>query len=139
MSGLPVLTALLSLALLSACSAAVDPLKVPSASAVSLIEGKSYQSSFSITDPERIRRVMAFLSDLSSNMSVPAGTFPTPTHTIAITDNTGVNLVVFVGKDWIGGRNNVGGRLARNRLRSITVEQRSDLLRLAGLRDYALQ
>jgi hypothetical protein len=126
---------MLSLAILAACSSAVDPLNVPSARAVSMIEGSSYRSGFTITDQDRIRRVMAFLSGMSGGMSIPDGTFPEPTHTIVVTDNTGVNLVVFVGKDWMGGRNNVGGRLARNRLRSITAEQRGDLLRLVGLRD----
>ena len=133
------------IALLSACSSSVEPLRVPDAAAVSSIEGTisnsydiaaaAYRDSVAVTDPARIKRIIEFLTTLNSNMVVPPGTFPTPSHTLEFKDVGGVNLVVYIGLNWVGGRNNVQGG-SQNRLRNISNEQRTQLLQLVGLKDY---
>jgi len=134
-----------SLLALIACASRVEPLRIPDASTVSLIKGtisNSYdvatstvRESVTITDPRRIQRVIALVGALNSDMSVPSGTYPTPTHTLAFTDSGDLNLVVFIGLNWVGGRNNNEGH-SQNRLRGITDDQRSELLRAMGLKDY---
>lgn len=131
--------------LLSACSSNVEPLRVPDASAISSIEGTisnsydvataAYRDSVFVTDPAHIGRIIEFLSKLNSNMVVPSGTFPTPSHTLEFKDVGGINLVVYIGLNWVGGRNNAQDG-SQNRLRNISDEQRKQLLQLVGLRDY---
>ena len=130
---------------LTACSNSIGPLQIPAAETVSSIEGtisssydlptKTYRDSVTITDASQIRRVVSLLEALNSDMSVPFDTFPLSTHTLAFTDSGGVNLVVYIGLNWIGGRNN-GVEGSKNRLRSVTDEQRSELLNAVGLKDY---
>src|SRR5690348_16922217 len=95
----------------SACSSRIDPLAIPSPNVVTSIEGtisnsydfdtKKYRDAVTITDLSQINHVIAFVSALNHNMEVPDGTFPTPTHTLVVNDNAGVNLVVFIGLDWV--------------------------------------
>lgn len=131
--------------LLSACSSSIEPLRIPDASAVSSIVGTisnsydiatgAYRDSATITDSAQIKRIIEFLSTLNSNMIVPLGTFPGPSHALEFKDTSGVNLVVYIGLNWVGGRNDVQGG-DQNRLRNISEEQRTQLLQLVGLKDY---
>jgi hypothetical protein len=122
----------------------MEPLQLPAPATVSSIEGTisgswdpatdTNRGSVTITDPRHIQRVIELLGTLNSDMSVGPHTFPTPSHTLVFTDSGGVNLLVFVGSNWVGGRNNVEGR-SDNRSRVITPEQRSELLRVVGIKD----
>lgn len=139
------LLAAVSILALIACSSGIGPLQIPAAGTVSSIEGRisnsydvatnTYRDGVTISDPRQIQRVIDLLVTVNGDMEVPVGTFPTPTHTLVFTDSGGLKLVVFVGRDWVGGRNNVDGH-SENRLRGITDEQRSELLRAVGLKDY---
>ncbi|MDQ8183412.1 hypothetical protein [Pelagicoccus sp. SDUM812005] len=96
-----------------------------------------YREEVVITDPIKIEKFTNFLSDLNKGMvELLFSTYPTPTHTIGFKDNNGTNLVVWIGFNWLGGRNNVEGRASTNRLTKISVEERRGLLQLLGLPDY---
>ena len=69
-------------------------------------------------------------------MSIPFGTFPTPTHSIVVNDSRGINLVIFVGLDWIGGKNIIPGAVAQNRATGIRESQRRAFLDVVGIEDY---
>ncbi len=131
--------------LLAACTS-VAPLKVPAADRVVSIEARisnsydiettKYKGSVTITDPAKIAQVIAQVSQLNSGMSRSLDTTPTPTHTLVVTDKDQMGLVIFIGLNWIGGRNNVAGSAAEDRLRQISDEQRTALLNKVGINDY---
>jgi len=140
------LGALVCLGLLAGCGSA-DPLMIPNAGDVRSIEAhvsnstfdpaaKSYTGKLIITDSKKIADVVHVLESLNNDMSIPSDNFPSPTHAIVFDDSTGKNLVVYVGLNWIGGRNNVSGAASTDRLRKVSEEQRQQFLQTVGIRDY---
>ena len=130
----------------SACASTVAPLVIPKPGEVVSIdatisnsynpETKSYRGAVHVEDQAKISDILGRISDLNSGMTVPNGTFPTPTHSIVVNDRVNINLVVFIGLDWIGGRNIVPGKLAVNRARPISDAERASILKLVGIEDY---
>ena len=123
--------------MLTACSSA-DPLKAPSANEVLSIDAtiSNSHNSLHIDDPKRISEILGVFGELNQNMSVPFGTFPTPTHSIVVNDLHGTNLVIFVGLDWIGGKNLIAGKAAEERATHVTESQRAAFLKVVGIDDY---
>lgn len=130
----------------SACASSVAPLLIPKpGDAVSIDatisnsynpDTRSYRRAVHVEDQAKISDILGRVWDPNSGMTVPNGTFPTPTHAIVVNDRVNINLVVFIGLDWIGGRNIVPGRLAVNRARHISEAERASILRLVGIDDY---
>lgn len=130
----------------SACASTAAPLVIPNAGEVVSIdatisnsynpETKSYRRAVDVEDLAKISDILGRIRDLNSGMTVPNGTFPTPTHAIVVNDRVNINLVVFIGLDWIGGRNIVPGKLAVNRARHISEAERASILKLVGIDDY---
>ncbi len=124
----------------------MDPLIIPSADSVTMIEGqitnsydfktKTYVGSVKITDQNKINKVIKYLRQINTGMSSATTTYPTPTHTIIVTDTENSNLVIFLGVNWIGGRNNVVGEASANRLTGLSDTKRKELLELIGIDDY---
>lgn len=89
-----------------------------------------------VEDQAKISDILARISDLNNGMTVPNGTFPTPTHAIVVNDRVNLNLVIFIGLDWIGGRNLVPGKPAVDRVRHISEAERASILKSVGTDDY---
>ena len=89
-----------------------------------------------VKDQAKISEILGRISELNSGMTVPNGTFPTLAHAIVVSDKVNINLVVFIGLDWIGGRNLVPGKLAVNRARHISESERASILKSVGIDDY---
>jgi hypothetical protein len=123
------LACLALMSIVTACSSA-DPLRVLRANEVLSIDAtisnsynsntKTYRGSVHIDDPKKVSEILGVFDELNHNMSIPFGTFPTPTHAIVVNDSRGINLVIFVGLDWIGGKNIISGTVAEN-VRHISV------------------
>ena len=133
------------MSIVTACSSA-DPLRVPRANEVLSIDAtisnsydsatKTYRGSVHIDDPKTISEILGIVNELNHNMSIPFGTFPTPTHSLMVNDSRGINLVIFLGLDWIGGKNIVSGTVAKNRSTHISESQRAAFLKTVGIDDY---
>jgi hypothetical protein len=133
------------MSMLTACSSA-DPLKVPGANEVLSIgatisnshnaDTKTYRGSVHVDDPKKVSEILGVFRELNHNMSIPFRTFPTPTHSIVVNDSRGINLVIFVGLDWIGGKNLIFGTVAENRATHVTESQRAAFLKVVGIDDY---
>ena len=70
----------------------------------------------------------------------PAGTFPAPQWTIELAGETGTLLVLWLGPNWLGGREG-SGSARDNRLRDLSTTARLALLDILGVADppsYAL-
>ena len=89
-----------------------------------------------VEDQAKIADILGRISELNRGMAVPNGTFPTPTHAIVVNDRVNINLVIFIGLDWIGGRNLSAGKPAVNRARHISESERASILKLVGIDDY---
>ena len=130
----------------SACASSVAPLVLPRPSDVVSIDAtisnsynpdtKRYRRAVHVEDQAKIGDILGRISELNHDMTIPTGTFPTPTHAIVVNDRVNINLVVFVGLDWIGGRNILPGKLAVNRSRHISEAERANILKLVGIDDY---
>ena len=139
------LACLASMFIAIACSSA-DPLIVPRTDEVLSIDAtisnsynpdtKTYRGSVHIDDPKKVSEILRAFGELNHNMSIPFGTFPTPTHSIVVNDSRGVNVVIFVGLDWIGGYDTVSGAAAQNRATHISESQRRAFLEVVGIDDY---
>lgn len=133
------------MSIVTACSSA-DPLRLPKANEVRSIDAtisnsynsdtKTYRGSVHIDDPKKVSEILGVFDELNHNMSIPFGTFPTPTHSIVVNDSRGINLVIFVGLDWIGGKNIISGTVAENRATHISESQRAVFLKVVGIDDY---
>ncbi len=130
----------------SACASSVAPLVIPKPGEVVSIDAmisnsydvdsKSNRGAVHVEDQAKISDILGRIRDLNSGMTVPNGTFPTPTHAIVVDVRVNINLVVFIGLEWIGGRNTVPGKLAVNRARHISEAERASILKLVGIDDY---
>ena len=130
----------------SACTSTVAPLEIPKPGEVVSIDAtisnsysadtKSYRGAVHVEDQARIADILARIGELNRGMTVPNGTFSTPTHAIVVNDRVNINLVIFIGLDWIGGRNLSAGKLAVNRARHISESERESILKLVGIDDY---
>jgi len=120
---------------LGACGILDDtpPLPLPPSSSVIEIGVASGNIEFKrrIVDPETIAGVLALLSSNNSGYRYPVGTFPGAQYTLVFRDHERERLVVWVGPDWLGGRELPGSARA-NRLRGLAAGERAKLLSLIG-------
>lgn len=136
---------LLTIISLTACLP-MDPLIIPESNLVQKIEARisnsynieteKYEGNVEIKNIEKIQQVISFLENINSGMRQATTTYPTPTHTIIVTDKNNSRLLIFIGLDWIGGRNNIEGSASENRLRGLSQSEREKLLTILGIADY---
>jgi hypothetical protein len=129
---------------LTSCSPAVDrvapPLPLPAVHEVAHITASSGARGAVITDRESVERFLAFLTSHNDGWRIPAGTFPTPQWTIELAGEPGALLVLWLGPNWLGGREG-SGTARDNRLRDLSAKARLTLLDILGVMDppnYAL-
>ncbi|MDB5310616.1 MAG: hypothetical protein JWO38_4818 [Gemmataceae bacterium] len=82
-----------------------------------------------IEDPKAVERLLAFLRAHNDGWRKPWDTFPTPQYTVHLKRNNELLLVVWVGANWIGGREGSGDS-SQNRLRSLSEQERAEVLEI---------
>ncbi len=85
-----------------------------------------------IDDPQVIGRLVFFLIAHNTGWYVPWHTFPGPQYTVTLKRNQEQLLVVWVGTNWIGGREGTGEN-AGSRLRSVSEQERAEILGILGI------
>ncbi len=115
----------------------MEALKIPTPSSVINVEVINSDTPntklIEIKDNAQITSLIALLGGLNSNMYKTAFTYPTPQYGIVIHDREGTNLVVWIGPNWLGGRNNIKGPSAQERLTTLNETDRIKLLKLLGV------
>lgn len=99
------LASLVLLCVASAGASTAAPLVVPKLGEIASIDAtiansynsnaKSYRGAVHIGDQRKISDILGRINELHRDMTVPLGTFPTPTHTIVVNDANIINLVIF--------------------------------------------
>ena len=129
--------AILAAALISLCSFGANlsaaPLTLPAQGEVTEIvttwkDGLHEQDQISrITDPKQIEAVIEAMKSLNSGLNKPWKNFSKPQYVAMFLHASSEMLVVFVGVNWIGGREG-NTSSAHIRMRRITAEQRQQFL-----------
>ena len=125
-------------AAIPSCVSTADRLPVPEASAVTRVvvswRGASgaEREELGVDDPKAIERLLTFLRMHNDGWRKPWDTFPTPQYTVSLKRGEELLLVVWVGTDWIGGREGSGGA-SDNRLRSLSDRERAEVLEIVGI------
>jgi hypothetical protein len=125
-------TALCSLFSLGAILSAA-PLGLPGQGEVTEIvttwkDGVHEQDQISrITDPKQIEAAIEMMKSLNSNLRKPWKNFTSPQYVTIFLHDSSEMLVVFMGVNWIGGREG-NTSSAHIRMRRITSEQRQQFL-----------
>jgi hypothetical protein len=135
---------------LSGCSS-IEPLIVPNSSSIKKIAVKkiipyeNYQNTdnstlstknrFYIIDQIKINKITWHINQLNTNMKVSSwSTYPAPSYSLLFTDTEMKNLVIFIGENWIGGRNNIKGNASIKRHSFINEKQKKELFDLLGIK-----
>jgi hypothetical protein len=129
---------MVSVGVLTGCSPSLDraapPLPLPAVHEVGHIAASSGARGALIADRASVERLLAFLAAHNDGWRRPTGTFPTPQWTIELVGERGVLLVLWLGPNWLGGRE--GAAPARdNRLRDLSAEARLTVLDILGVVD----
>lgn len=101
--------ALLLIAGLAACSRPAPALTIPEASSVRRIEVIRWdaqgerRSTTTSTDSRLIEQLLAYLRAHGSGYRSHAGEWPAPEVTISFEARDSVPLVLWIGRDWLGG------------------------------------
>ena len=118
-------------AALASAAQAAPSLPIPAAGDVDRIVVSVHSGEAVITDPRVIDEFVAFLKARNRHWSRPWGTFPTPEWTIRLIGRKDPVLVLWLGPNWLGGREGLAGAQA-NRLRSLSEKDRAEALRILG-------
>jgi hypothetical protein len=127
---------ILSLAVVLAAAVAsaepgVPPLPIPAAHDVDYIALSGGTNETIIRDPKAIAQFVAFLSARNTDWRKPWDTFPTPEWTIRLVGRRDDHLVLWLGPNWLGGRE--GQAAAKNnRLRSLSQKEHDEVLKTLG-------
>jgi hypothetical protein len=127
---------ILSLAVVLAAAIAsaepgAPPLPIPAAPDVDYIALTGGTNETVIRDPKVIAQFVAFLSACHTDWRKPWDTFPTPEWTIRLVGRRDDHLVLWLGPNWLGGRE---GRAAakNNRIRSLSQKEHDEALKMLG-------
>jgi hypothetical protein len=85
---------------------------------------------FVIDDARTVERFLSFLRAHNNGWRTPWDTFPIPQYTVSLKRNKELVLVIWVGTNWLGGREGSGGD---NRLRSLSDQERTEVLQILGV------
>lgn len=119
------------------CNENVRPLPIPDAVGVERIvisydpdsiKGKEVV----VKDANRIKRVLSFLKERNSGWEKTWHTFPSPQWTIRLEKGETLLLVLWLGPNWMGGREGQGDS-SDNRLRTFVKKDRDELFQILGL------
>jgi hypothetical protein len=131
--GALVLVAVGVAAAISSCASTAGHLPVPEASAVNRLEvsrsGGDPEREFVIEDAKTVERFLSFLRRHKDGWYKPWDTFPTPQYSVSLKRDDKLVMVVWVGTNWIGGREG-GDGAADNRLRSLSDRERAEILEI---------
>jgi hypothetical protein len=107
------------------------PLPIPAAPDVAYIALTRGTSETVVRDPEVIAQFVAFLGARNTDWHRPWDTFPTPEWTIRLVGRRDDQLVLWLGPNWLGGRE--GQAAAKdNRLRSLSQKEHDEVLNMLG-------
>jgi hypothetical protein len=84
------------------------------------------------TDPKAIARFLTYLRNHNDGWRKPWDTFPSQQYTASLKRGEELLLVVWVGTNWIGGREG-SGSASDNRLRSLSGRERTQVLDILGI------
>jgi hypothetical protein len=87
-----------------------------------------------IKNAKRIKRLVAFLKERNNGWHKPWDTFPTPGWTVSFEKGKEMPLVLWLGPNWLGGREGRGAA-ADNRLRSLSKKESDELFEILGIAD----
>ena len=120
-----------ALAVGCASSSRAQPLTVPTAAQVTRITVResSSTSQRTIREPNQIADVIDFFAKHNDGWYTRMDTFPTGRYAVTIYSNDRVLMVVWLGPDWIGGRDGNQGA-SDNRLRALSTDEKRRLERL---------
>jgi len=108
------------------------PEKVKSVDVMRLREPGGMRQVTELTDPERVRRLVEYIAR-DREWTPVTGSFPAADYTLTLSAWNGQPLVVLrIGGDWMGGTE-LGHVLSGGRQTAISSEERSYVLRLAGV------
>ena len=85
-----------------------------------------------IEDPKEVERFLAFLRVHNDEWRKPWNTFPGGQYTVTLERDKELLLVLWMGSNWLGGREGSGG-FSDNRLRSLSDTERAELLEILGI------
>jgi hypothetical protein len=126
------------ISLLSAGSLQAEPLSLPVQGEVTEIvttwnDGIHAEDQISrITDPAQIESALAALRSLNSGLRKPGSKISSPQFITRYLRGESEVLIIFVGKNWMGGRE--GTAVPTNiRIRRISAEQRHQFLSSIGI------
>jgi hypothetical protein len=118
-------------AAIASAEPSAPPLPIPAAPDVDYIALSGGTSETVIRDPKVIAQFVAFLNARNTNWRKPWGTFPTPEWTIRLAGRRDDHLVLWLGPNWLGGREGKAG--ARdNRLRTLSQKEHDEALKMLG-------
>jgi len=128
---------LVLLALTAACSRAAEPFIIPDLEDVeyasaSQINGTSTIWEHEIRDPKRIAPILARLRENNSGYQSTRPESSEQSHAISFAGKNGVLLMIWIGRDWLGGFDTVmeeGGGII-SRYRPLGASEREALLAL---------
>jgi hypothetical protein len=107
------------------------PLPIPAAADVDRIVLSSGTNESVIRDRKAITQFVAFLSGRNTDWRKPWDTFPTPEWTIRLVGPSDDHLVLWLGPNWLGGREGHGAAKS-NRLRSLSQKEHDEALKMLG-------
>jgi len=93
----------------------------------------TYRKQTTTEDKGKIDEILSLLTALNDSFYKPAGTFPTPEYTLLIHTKAAGQIVVWIGANWIGGRD-VSEDSRANRLRPLDSEMKLKLLQSLRLK-----
>jgi len=135
--GTLVLMAAAVTAVIPSCASTASRLPVPESSAVGRVvvtlpgAGRQGRERV-IEDRKAVERFVAFLRAHNDGWQKPWDTFPSSQYTVSLKRGEELLLVVWVGTNWIGGREGGGGS-SDNRLRSLSDRERAEVLEILGI------
>jgi hypothetical protein len=123
--------AVVLVAAIASAELGAPPLPIPAAPDVDYIGLSPGTNETVIRDPKVIAQFVAFLSSRNTDWRQPWDTFPTPQWTIRLVGRGHDHLVLWLGPNWLGGRE---GRAAAksNRLRSLSQKEHDEALKILG-------
>ena len=123
--------ALVLAAAIASAEPSAPPLPIPAAREVDHIVLIARSGEAVITDAKVIEDFVAFLRARNTDWRTPWDTFPTPQLTFHVVGRENLDLVLWLGPNWLGGREASAG--ARdNRLRSLSEKDHAEALKILG-------
>lgn len=124
-------------ALLPSCAATAKQLPVPELKAdapLTLVWSGPYtdKAETTISDQKTITHFLEFVRSHNDGWREPWDTFPSPQYSLQIKRANELILVVWLGPNWMGGREGTADS-SSNRLRNLSDQEQAELHRILGI------